>query len=599
MSAEPDIVTRFRDLLTSKDEDELAALAYVSPVVHFSLFMEIQDKNGKYIRPTPNVLQLRISETIETLRQHCPGLRIRIVPVKPRRAGCSTFSLHCGYHEAMRRTIEGITVADVKENSEMLMARLVDYTGHDSFPWGNRIVKDAAHSIAWSNGSKWTVDTAENPDAGVGGTRQFGHFSEVAKYPQTTVKNDVKTMTAALPSFDGDDTVVIAESTPEGAVGWFYTTFQGKAMWLEDFLKRWNEGFRPEEQWIRVFAAWWEFDDYRRQTPVSQAEREHIEDTMDEDEREQREKYDLTFEQLAWRRDTIENQCNGDARIFSFYYPSDPVTCWLTSGSPRFDMQRLVEWEGIARGVTPETGWLVRQNDKRVIFQPDHSRKGEILIYERPKPGLRYCVIVDPAESKSQTVGKDTDAHSICVYRNGYHDSNLDRWIRPKLVARVRPPYKAEEDEAAHHAIRLSIFYGRAIIAPETNKGFHLLRVLQEAGMVIYKRRPISHRTGKVEEQFGFKTDKQNREAIISGLASAIARDELEIYDDHMIAEMKEFIRNSKGRSEAAPGKHDDDVMNAAIAWEVLPASTLYTTDVAKFEDPPDDRTWRGTANRW
>ena len=106
MTTEPEIVTRFRKMLDEASEDDLAALAYKSPAVHFALFMEIKDKNRRYIRPEPNVLQLRISEAIETLRERCPGLRIRLIGVKPRRAGLSTFSLHCGYHEAQRRPIE-------------------------------------------------------------------------------------------------------------------------------------------------------------------------------------------------------------------------------------------------------------------------------------------------------------------------------------------------------------------------------------------------------------------------------------------------------------------------------------------------------------
>jgi hypothetical protein len=46
----------------------------------------------------------------------------------------------------------------------------------------------------------------------VGGTRQFGHFSECSKFPQTTVKNDVKTMTAAMPTFFAEIKSMMAEA---------------------------------------------------------------------------------------------------------------------------------------------------------------------------------------------------------------------------------------------------------------------------------------------------------------------------------------------------------------------------------------------------
>lgn len=601
MTTEPEIVTRFRTMLEEASEDDLAALAYKSPAVHFALFMEIKDKNGRYIRPVPNVLQLRVSEAIETLRERCPGLRIRLIGVKPRRAGLSTFSLHCGYHEAMRRPIEGITIADCKENSAMLTDRLADYSGHDSFPWENPLIQNATVK-SWANGSKWTIDTAENPDAGVGGTRQFGHLSEVSKYPQTEKKNDRKTITAAMPSFDGDDTIVIAESTPENAAGWFYETF-GDAVWLDDFLRRYDEGFRPEEVWIRIFAAWHEFADYRRKEPVSEVERRYIDETLDEIERDGRKRWGWTYEQIAWRRDTIDSQCDKDPRIFAFYYPSDPVSCWLAGGTPRFDMERLLQMEGQAEVTIPERGFLVRQHDDQVVFAVQHDGTGDIEVYERPLEGLSYAVVADPAESLSQTVGADPDANSVGVWRKGYVDGHTGNWRPMRLVARVKAPFRGEEDDTADHIIRLSRYYGICITALEVNKGFHVLRRLEAAGIPLYRRKPMSARTGRVEEQLGFKmTDGDNREALISALARAIVDHDIDIPCEHMIGEMKKFIRNPKGKSIAALNHHDDDVIQAAIAWEVVPASaTEYRVAKVRKVDPADrgQHGWRSMHGRW
>ena len=590
------IEERFDATLQDKTDDELKLLAITSPAVHFSLFCTIRDKDNKVIHPAPNVMQLRMSEAYETLRDM--GAKIRIIVVKPRRAGCSSFASHIVYHHGMTRPIEGITISDVKEHSADLMTKLKEYSQTDTFTWGHKLIQNATSSLAWSNGTKWTIDTAENPDAGVGGTRQAFHGSEVSKWPQTNTRNDKKTMAAVLPSLSGQDTVCIAESTPEGAAGWMFSTWQ-EAVTLDEFIQMWEKGFRPEEQWVKVFAAWFEFSDNARKQPVSPAEVAQIQGTLTDHERDEITKYHLTWEQVAWRRDTIKSVCNGDPKVFSYYYPSDDVSCWLASGAPRFDMARLVAWEDVARNVVPEYGYLVRQDRGNVTWHPSRDNTGDILIWERPQPGLRYCVVIDPAESKSQTIGANPDRHSVSVWRQAYHDQLANRWMKAKKVARVRPPYYAEEDEVAHHAIRLCIYYGRAIIAQETNKGFHCLRVLQEAGMPLYKRKPISHRTGHVEEQYGFKTDANNREAIISGLASAIANDDLEIRCMHTLGEMKMFVRKQNGRSEAASGAHDDDVMADAIAYEVLPSATEYTRNEAKHEDPVDDRGWRSTAGKW
>lgn len=590
MSAEPEIVTRFRKLLDESSTEELEALAYKSPAVHFALYMEIRDKNNRWIRPEPNVLQLRVSEAIETLRERCPGLRIRIIGVKPRRAGLSTFSLHCGYHEAMRRPIEGITIADCKKNSGMLIEKLGDYTTHDSFPWENPLVRNPAGEFQWANGSLWTIDTAENPDAGVGGTRQFGHYSEVSKYPQTEKKNDKKTMAASLPALNGDDTISIAESTPEGASGWFYDTWDEESMWLDDFLKRWEEGFRPEQIWIRVFAAWYEFAENSRQNPVTEPERMEIDRTLSDVEREEREKYNLTYEQLAWRRDTISAECNGDPKIFAFYYPSDPVTCWIASGSPRFDTAKLIEWKRRAKEVPFDSGYLVKQDgNKRVTFSHSFDGTGEIKIWEMPMEGMAYVVTCDPATGESQTVGSDPDRTSIGVWRQKYFDPAIGKAMPAKLVARVRGPFFGDDDIAAGHIDRLSSFYGRCICGLEVNQGLQVLRCLRDAGVPLFKRIVESHKTKSKEEQYGFKlTDQNQRRMIIEGLAAAIRNDELDILCPDMIDEMLKFVVKPNGRAEAASGAHDDDVMQAGMAWEVLPSATVYARTVRNPVDPPD-----------
>lgn len=590
--AEPEIVTRFRKVLDETSDEDLEAMAYNSPALHFCLFMEIQDKNKRWIRPVPNVLQLRVSEVIETLRARCPGTRIRIIGVKPRRAGLSTFSLHCGYHEAMRRPIEGNTIADCKENSEMLVEKLGQFSSHDSFPWGNPIVRSPRGEFEWRNGSKWTVDTAENPDAGVGGTRQFGHYSEVSKYPQTKVKNDVKTMTASLPALSGDDTIAIAESTPEGAQGWFHGTFED-AMWLEDFLKRYDEGFRPEQVWIRVFAAWWEFADYQRQNPVSDAEKAEFDRTLSDIERDERQKYNLTYEQLAWRRDTLAAECDGNPKIFAYYYPSDPVTCWLASGSPRFDMEKIARWKKLAVSISFETGYLVRQAGEGrgpAVFQPTHDGTGEIQVWEKPREGCCYIVTCDPATGESQTIGEDPDRTSIKVWRRGYFDATAEKYRPARIVARVIAPFvQADDDIAIGHIDRLSWMYGRCIVGLEVNQGLGILRGLQDLGVPLYKRVVVSARTNRKEEQWGFRlTDMNQRRMLVDAYAAAVRMDEVEIPCVHTLEEMAKFTRKPNGKYEAARGAHDDDVMCDVMAWEVLPSATTFVVRAPKPAKPAD-----------
>lgn len=544
--------------LANAPDAEVLQAAMKSPAIHFALFCRIKDDDNVVIDPRPNILQLRMNEAYETLKNL--GIRVRIIVTKPRRAGCSSFVEHIGYHNAMVSPIEGITISDCKEHSADALKKLQDYAIYDSYPWNVREVKDSAHSVAWSNGSRWTVDTAQNPDAGAGGTYQFAHCSETSKWPQTQTMNDVKTMTCLTPSVSGLNTVMFSESTPEGARGWQYKTWTEKAITLDEFLERWANGFRPEEVWIKVFAAWFEFASNRRQKPCTQQEIAHIQATLDRREIEEIEKYALDWEQVAWRRDTITNKCNGDPKIFAYYYPSDDKTCWLASGSPRFDMTILEGMLRRAKSITPETGFLLTQDNKRTTWQATHDGTGDLFIWEHPMEGLRYLVCLDPATDASQTIGADPDRHSLSVWRDGYHDTYTDRWKPARKVARLRPPFYGEGDEVAGAMVRLSRYYGTCMTVMEMNCGLGILERVQLEGIPCHKRRPLSHRTGVIVEQYGFRmTDKQERDWVIECFAAAIREHAIEVPCVHSVEEYKAFIINSHGKAEAASGFHDDD----------------------------------------
>lgn len=582
----------FANMLAGKSEEELEALAYNSPAVHFCCYTSILDKDNRALNPTPNILQLRMSEVVETMKDL--GIRVRVIAVKPRRAGCSTFANHVIYHEGMKRPIEAITISDIAKHSEELIEKTKAYEKGDTFPWGNHRVQNAQKSMAWENGTKWTVDTAENSDAGVGGTRQGGHFSEVSKWPQTNVKNDKKTMASVLPSLSGMDTIVIAESTPEGARGWLHKTWHEEAIWLHELMEMIEQGIRPEKVWIKVFAAWFEFADNCKETPCSEREIEILKRSLTPHEKDEIEKYNLSWEQIAWRRETIASDCGGDPKFFSFYYPSDDVTCWLASGSPRFDLGVITEMESHAKSVVPEYGYLNKQDTGTITWHPTHDGSGEIWIWEQPLYGLRYLVTLDPAEDISQTIGEDPDAHSLSVWRAGYFDELGDVWKPARKVARVKPPFRADGDIVAGHASRLSHYYGNCIIVMEVNIGKDILRLLKEAGHHLYKRRPESHRTGETTEQYGFRLNsKEDRNLIIQGFATAIREREIDVSCSHSLNEYKMFVVKPNGRAEAAAGAHDDDVAADAMAWECMPSATEFKKIKRKHPDPPDRKNWR------
>jgi len=490
----------------------------------------------------------------------------------------------------MRKPCEGIAIADKKEHSEGLLTKLKSYAKADSYPWGVTITADPLNRIEYSNGTRWTIDTAENSDAAVGDTNQLGLFSETSKWPKTKAKNDGNVMAAVLPTLSGSDTVAFSESTPEGATGWQYATWQD-AWTLDEFIRNHAAGIRPEEKWVKVFAGWYEFADNRRANPCSAAEIAEMEGSLDEVERFEIDAYGLDWEQVAWRRDIIESVCGGDPKKFAYYYPSDDISCWLASGRPAFDQQALAEMEQRALSATPEKGWLTQQETGKVAFHMTRDGAGNIFVWERPEEGRRYIVTCDPAGDESQTIGSDPDRHSVSVWRGAFLQRNQDGTSvhRPvKKVARLKPPFYGDGDEVAGHVIRLSKYYGHAMVALEINYGLGIMRDLKQAGIPLFKRHPYSHRTKQIVEQYGYRMgDKQERKTLVDAFASAIRERAIEVLCPHSVAEYKSFIVLANGRAEAAAGSHDDDCFVAGtriltpsgeVNIETLKAGDMVTT---------------------
>lgn len=588
------LVDRFRAGLVGRSDLELGEMALGSPAVHFATCIKIQNKDNMPIRPVPNILQLRMSEVYETCM--ALGVPCRMVVCKPRQVGCSTFGSHIVYHHGMRWRTAGITISDKSGNSQKLMMKVRDYGVVDQFPWGIRQIKDTSIGLTWTNGTRWEVDSAENWKAGIGDTRQAFHASECAKWPKTGVKNDKRVMSAVLPSISKGRSVVIAESTPEGASGWMYETWQ-EAVTLEEFMRRRESGEDVGVMWIKVFAAWYEFEEHSRKDAVKDHERVEMERSLSDREAALREK-GITWEQLAWRRDIMRTECGGSEDVVDEYYPEDDVRCWAVSGRPRFDVEALMAMERRARGTGFSTGHLVQQESGSVSWSGRNDGGGDIQVWEEPREGLRYLVSCDPATGESQTTGKNPDRTSIQVWRQGYFDPGTGIEHRTRLAARVRSPFFGDGDEVAGHLLRLSKWYGGAIVVIEVNMGIHVVDRCKEAGIPLFMRRVPSARIGSEVMQYGYKLkDPEQRRAAVDALAVAIREQVLDVSCLDWIREGKMFIVARNGREEARGGEHDDDVLCASMAWSSMASATEYRRVIRRRKKPVDWKDWNRTGS--
>jgi hypothetical protein len=573
-------------------EDVDFHLAAVSPLVHFEACSMVQNATTKKLeRPVANVLQRRMAEAIEVLTAlQIPA--IRIIVTKIRQCGGTTFSVEVIYHLCQQRNTDALILANISENSQGILERMKTFSQSDSFPWNNPLSPQVG-KMRWQNGSTATITSAESMNPGISKPRQAVLFSESAKYPRGGVKDDKKIMASILPSLN-DAGLAIAESTPDGASGWHFDTWQG-ALSLNDYLAQWEAGkSSPGNGWVKVFAAWFEFAENVK--PVNAAEAAEINATLTAREANGRKNYEWTHEQIAWRRSVMNAECNGSEETFDVFYPEDDVSCFLSSGRPRFDVAAIKRLDALTHAFPPEVGSLVWQGDhESVSFQPDASGFGDFQIWEKPKIGCSYIVWCDPMTGADQTSGGDPDRHSIGVLRNEYMEQGGATY-NTAVVARVRPPFTGTTILTAEFIAALSEYYGGALVVLEVNMGLHILERLKDLNVPLYMREVVNpFDREKKEFQYGWKLkDRDQRRTIIDSLALALHNSELDVRCPHILAECKTFVWAKDGREEARSGCHDDDVLGLAMGYFCRGQATLFKQHIRKRRTPLDYRQrWR------
>ena len=111
-----------------------------------------------------------------------------------------------------------------------------------------------------------------------------------------------------------------------------------------------------QNEWVPVFIAWFESPEYTKPFESEEQKQAFIA-TMDNEEKLLQKEYNLTLEQLNWRRWTIENKCNGDG-IFPSRVSCQRCRGVLVSGGPFFNRDVLIDVSKTVRpGVRGNLEW--------------------------------------------------------------------------------------------------------------------------------------------------------------------------------------------------------------------------------------------------
>ena len=118
----------------------------------------------------------------------------------------------------------------------------------------------------------------------------------------------------------------------------------------------------------------------------------------------------------------------------------------------------------------------------------------------------------------------------------------------------------------------LGRYYNNALLAVESNGcGIATLQRLKDMEYInLYHQTKINRLTKEEGEVPGFKTTLTSKGTIIGNLKNAIDHEEIGVPAVSVLQELKDYIVTDSGKTEAAPGCHDDSVMALAIGLEVL-----------------------------
>ena len=493
--------------------------------------LKIRTKSGAVVPFRLNAAQKKLYAVAK--RQQDAGKPVRLIILKARQLGFSTLTEALLFHAcATRENVNALVVAHREDATANLFRMSKLFYDELPAPIKPMLRASNAQELVFENPSRtsravlpglrsrFRCATAGGRGIGRSDTLQCVHLSEYAFWPEggESKAATLAGILQAVPSAPG--TMVVIESTANGC---------------EDFKDRWDAAVAGENDFEAVFFAWFENPEYVMRVEPG------IEWTAEE--RELRERYSLSWEQLRWRRWCIANNCGGSLDMFRQEYPASPGEAFLHSGTGVFDNEQIVLRlerlpEPAGRGELADGEWT-------------ESETGPIMLYELPEKGVPYVLGGD-------TAGEGSDYFTAIVINN----------VTGRIAAKLRQKYS--EPEYVRQIFALGRFYNNALVAIETNFSTYPVMKLQEMEYPNqYSREREDTYTRQMRKSYGFRTDRQSRPRAIANLVEVFSAHPEWFTDRELLEEMLTFCYNEDHRPEALAGKHDDLVMGAAITYAV------------------------------
>ena len=464
-------------------------LEVIGDPIAFISRLYIIDKNGKKIRLVPN------SEQIKIIQALCNGEDTLVL--KGRQIGSSTIVSAYLFWKAYTST-EPITIAilshKLASSKHLLEIHKTFYHNLPGFLKRPLSVENTTEMKFADSGASIIAVSAE----GKGGLRSFTcSYLQISEYAFAPNPDELKaTALSAL-----NDGQLIIESTAQH----FNDALHQEIMRHE----------RGEARWNYLFFKWFDHEAYRLELP----EDEEIEWTSGE--LDLKEKFNLTDEQLYWRREKLSKI--GNKQKFAREYPATIEDAYSIAGNV----------------------YLSREDFEEIEIIQIEPREATIL--EEPEPDDAYAIGVDV----SAGVGRDYSV--IYVLSKKTH--------QPILIYRsneVSPVYLAEI------IVDLATTYNNALVLTESNNFGNV--VLNEIHHMGYNK------IWKTTDGKDWITTTKTKTQMFENLKDKIQQGFIHYLDNIVYSELRAITISDRGLVELSSqdGAHSDNAVALALAYVCL-----------------------------